>query len=103
MMLDATQSYDKILDQERIFGWQAALFPSGWSGIHRIDTGCYRDGVIQVVSGPMGKEKIHFQAPSPNEVKGNGCVFKLVQQRDRNRRCFKSCNCTLLVYNNPSI
>lgn len=75
MMLDATQSYDKILDQERIFGWQAALFPSGWSGIHRIDTGCYRDGVIQVVSGPMGKEKIHFQAPSPNEVKKEMDVF----------------------------
>ena len=64
MMLDATQRYDKPLDQERIFGWHAALFPIGWSGMQRIDTGCYRDGEMQVVSGPMGKEKIHFQAPS---------------------------------------
>ncbi len=69
MMLDATQRFDSPLDHERIFGWHAALFPTGWSGMHRIDTGCYRDGEMQVVSGPMGKEKIHFQAPSPNVVK----------------------------------
>ena len=68
MMLDATQIYYKPLDQERIFGWHAALFPSGWSGMQRIATGCYRDGEMQVVSGPMGKEKIHFQAPSPDVV-----------------------------------
>ena len=68
MMLDATQRYDAILDHERIFGWHAALFPTGWSGMHRIDTGCYRDGEMQVVSGPMGKEKIHFQAPSAKVV-----------------------------------
>ena len=64
MMLDATQRYNKPLDQERIFGWHAALFPTGWSGMHRIDIGCYRKGEMQVVSGPMGKEKIHFEAPS---------------------------------------
>ena len=69
MMLDATQRYDSPIDQERIFGWHAALFPTGWSGMHRIGTGCYRDGEMQVVSGPMGKEKIHFQAPPPNVVK----------------------------------
>ncbi len=69
MMLDATQNYDKLLNQERIFGWHAALFPTGWSGMHRIDAGCYRDGEMQVVSGSMGKEKIHFQAPSPSVVK----------------------------------
>jgi Fic family protein len=69
MMLDATQRYDKALNQERIYGWHAALFPTGWSGIHRIETGCYRDGEMQIVSGPMGKERIHFQAPSPNVVK----------------------------------
>ncbi len=65
MMLDATQKYDEPLDKERLFGWHAALFPTGWSGMHRIDTGCYRNGEMQVGSGPMGKEKIHFQAPSP--------------------------------------
>ncbi|MBK5208295.1 MAG: Fic family protein [Flavobacteriaceae bacterium] len=69
LMLDATQRFDRILVHERIFGWHAALFPTGWSGMHRIVTGCYRDGEMQVVSGPMGKEKIHFQAPSASVVK----------------------------------
>ena len=69
MMLDATQNYNKPLNEERLFGWHAALFPTGWSGMHRIDTGCYRKGEMQVVSGPMGKEKIHFHAPSPEQVK----------------------------------
>jgi len=69
MMLDATQKYNKLLDDERLFGWHAALFPSGRSGMHKIDVGCYRKGEMQVVSGPMGKEKIHYQAPSPNLVK----------------------------------
>lgn len=75
MMLDATQRYDQPLDQERIFGWHAALFPTGWSGMYRIDTGRYRDGEMQVVSGPMGKEKIHFQAPSAKVVKKEMDVF----------------------------
>lgn len=68
MMLDATQKYDAPLNHERIFGWHAALFPTGWSGMNRIDTGCYRSGEMQVVSGPMGKERVHFQAPSPHVV-----------------------------------
>jgi Fic family protein len=75
MMLDATQRYDKLLDQERIFGWHAALFPTGWSGMHRIDTGCYRKDEMQVVSGPMGKERIHFQAPSATEVEKEMVMF----------------------------
>lgn len=69
MMLDATQRYASPLDHERIFGWHAALFPTGWSGMHRIDAGRYRDGEMQVVSGPMGREKVHFQAPSPKVVR----------------------------------
>lgn len=68
MMLNATQNYKEQLNEERLFGWHAALFPAGWSGMHRIDTGCYRKGEMQVVSGPMGKEKIHYQAPSPARV-----------------------------------
>jgi len=75
MMLDATQRYDRPLDQERIFGWHAALFPTGWNGMHRIDTGSYRMGEMQVVSGPMGKERIHFQAPSATEVKKEMDMF----------------------------
>ncbi len=69
MMLDATQNYNKPLGDERLFGWHAALFPTGWSGMLRIDTGCYRKDEMQVVSGAMGKEKIHYQAPSHKLVK----------------------------------
>jgi len=69
MMLDATQNYNELLNEERLFGWHAALFPTGWSGMQRIDTGSYRKGEMQVVSGPMGKETIHYQAPSPERVK----------------------------------
>ena len=69
MMLDATQKYNHPLDEKRLFGWHAVLFPTGWSGMIRIDTGCYRKGEMQVVSGPMGKERVHYQAPSPESVK----------------------------------
>ena len=64
MILDATQKYNEPLDEERLFGWHAALFPTGWSGMLRIDTGCYRKDEMQVVSGPMGKEKVHYHTPS---------------------------------------
>jgi Fic family protein len=69
MMLDATQNYLKPIDDERLFGWHAALFPIGRSGMNKIETGCYRSGEMQVVSGPLGKEKIHFQAPPAYQVK----------------------------------
>lgn len=69
MMLDATQRYKEPLFEERLFGWHAALFPTGWSGMHRIDAGCYRKERMQVVSGAMGKEKVHFEAPSHERVK----------------------------------
>jgi len=75
MMLDATQNYNVPLNEERLFGWHAALFPTGWSGMHRIDTGCYRKGGMQVVSGPLGREKIHYQAPEPARVKLEMDVF----------------------------
>jgi Fic family protein len=75
MMLDATQNFNKPLNQERIFGWHASLFPIGWSGMHRIDAGCYRNGEMQVVSGPMGKEKVHFQAPQAKLVKREMDIF----------------------------
>jgi len=68
MMLDATQNYLQPLNEERLFGWQAALFPGGRSGMHNIETGCYRTGEMKVVSGPMGKEKVHYQAPPPGQV-----------------------------------
>ncbi len=69
MMLDATQNYLNKLDDERLFGWHAALFPMGRSSMFKIDVACYRTGEMQVVSGAMGKEKVHYQAPPPYEVK----------------------------------
>lgn len=69
MMLDATQNYQKTLTQERLFGWHAALFPIGYSGPYKIEVGQYRTGEMQVVSGVMGKEKIHFEAVKPELVK----------------------------------
>src|ERR1700761_9621043 len=67
MMLDATQKYKAPLTDERLFSWHAAMFPTGRSGMHRIVVGNYRNNSketpMQVVSGPMGKEKVHFQAP----------------------------------------
>jgi Fic family protein len=67
MMMDATQNYSTPLKDERLFGWHAAMFPTGRSGMHRILVGNYRDNSkkdpMQVVSGPMGKERVHFQAP----------------------------------------
>lgn len=66
MMLDATQGFQKRLTDERLFAWHAALFPTGRSGMTKIRVGAWRDdktGPMQVVSGPVGKEKVHFSAP----------------------------------------
>lgn len=68
MQLDATQNYDKPLSHDRLFGWHNVLFPTGMSGLYRIDVGKYRSGEMQVVSGPMGKERVHYQAPSADRV-----------------------------------
>ena len=68
MQLDATQNYDKPLSHDRLFGWHNVLFPTGMSGLYRIDVGKYRSGDMQVVSGAMGKEKVHYQAPSADRV-----------------------------------
>jgi Fic family protein len=69
MMLDATQRYTLPLTEERLFGWHAALFPTGYSGPYLIEVGRYRTGEMQVVSGAMGKEKVHYQAVKPELVK----------------------------------
>jgi Fic family protein len=71
MMVDATQNFKEPLSKERLCGWHAALFPTGRSGIHKIVTGDWRkaEGVpMQVVSGPAGREKIHFEAPPSSAV-----------------------------------
>ena len=77
MMLNATQQFNEPLTEERLFGWQASLFPSGRSGMHKIVVGAWRDNLpndpMQVVSGAAGKEKVHFEAPTaellPDEMK----------------------------------
>jgi len=66
MMLDATQNFNNPINKGRIVGWHAALFPTGYSGMYKIKVGDYRDdstGPMQVVSGSIGKEKIHYEAP----------------------------------------
>jgi Fic family protein len=72
MMLDATQNYDKPLTKERLFNWHAALFPTGRSGMSRIKVGAWRDdrtGPMQVVSGPIGRERVHYEAPPADRLK----------------------------------
>ncbi|NDA62540.1 MAG: Fic family protein [Chitinophagia bacterium] len=69
MMLDATQQYQQPLTNKRLFGWHAALFPTGYSGMLKIETGKYRSGEMQIVSGAMGKEKIHYVAVPAKDVK----------------------------------
>lgn len=71
MMLDATQFFSKPLTKERLFDWHAALFPTGRSGMYKITVGGWRTmdaGPMQVVSGPIDKEKIHFEAPSAERL-----------------------------------
>lgn len=69
MMLDATQRHTLPLTESRLFGWHAALFPTGYSGPYKIEVGRYRTGEMQVVSGAMGKEKVHYEAVKPKLVK----------------------------------
>ncbi len=73
MMLDATQHYDEPLTAQRLFDWHAALFPTGRSGMSRINVGAWRDdkkGLMQVVSGPIGKERVHYEAPVAARLRG---------------------------------
>lgn len=71
MMLDATQRYDLPLTKERLFGWHSALFPTGWSNMFKITVAEWRKdtkGSMQVVSGPLGREKVHFEAPAAERI-----------------------------------
>src|SRR3546814_1049051 len=71
MMLDATQRYDQPLTDERLFAWHAALFPTGRSGMTKITVGAWRPeeaGPMQVVLGPIGREKVHYQAPEAGRL-----------------------------------
>jgi Fic family protein len=78
MVLDATQHHAKPLTVERLFGWHAALFPTGYSGHVRIQVGAWRNdaaGPMQVVSGPVGREKVHYQAPPATALPTETAAF----------------------------
>jgi len=78
MMLDATQQFERPLSAERLFGWHAALFPTGRSGMHKILVGRWRDdstGPMQVVSGAMGRERVHYEAPAAGLLKKEMAAF----------------------------
>lgn len=68
VILDATQNFDQPLTQPRLLGWHNSLFQSGYSGYVKIDVAKYRSGGMKVVSGTFGREKIHFEAPSAEQV-----------------------------------
>ena len=86
MMLDATQKFQKPLTSERLFAWQSALFPTGRSGMVRITVGSWRtaeSGPMQVVSGAMGRERVHFEAPAAERVPHEMERFLLWLEQDR--------------------
>jgi len=72
MMLDVTQKYDQPLTDERLYDWHAALFPTGRSGMSKITVGAWRTdsgGPMQVVSGAIGRERVHYEAPAAKRLK----------------------------------
>ncbi len=83
MMLDATQKFDQPLTKKRLCNWHAALFPTGRSGFSKIRIGSWRSGPIQVVSGALGKEKIHFEGPEANQVDREMNIFLDWFNRDK--------------------
>jgi len=78
MILDATQNYDKPLTKERLFAWHASMFPTGYSDLRKIKVGARRDdaaGPTQVVSGAVGRERVHFQAPIATRIEQEMTTF----------------------------
>jgi Fic family protein len=72
MMLDATQNFNKPLTAKRLFGWHTALFPTGLSGVSKITVGTWRNAnsdPLQVVSGPIGRERVHYEAPEGSQIR----------------------------------
>ena len=83
VILDATGKYDAPLTDERLFGWHAALFPTGWSGLHKIVVGAWREGPMEVVSGPEGRHRVHFEAPeAPRLEKEMSAFIKWYNRKD---------------------
>lgn len=78
MMIDATHNFSRDLTEERLFAWHSALFPTGRSGMYKIAVGQWRtpeSGAMQVVSGPVGREKIHFEAPHADKISDEMVAF----------------------------
>lgn len=78
MVLDATQNHDQPLTAERLFGWHAAMFPTGYSGLTKIRVGNWRDdasGPMQVVSGPIHRQKVHYEAPPAARLEAEMSAF----------------------------
>lgn len=87
VMLDATQNYDKRMTKERICGWQSAMFPNSYSSLYKITTGEYRNdknGPMQVVSGAIGHEKIHYEAPPASVINSQmEQLFEFINNDDK--------------------
>ncbi len=78
MMFDATQNFDAPLTSERLCAWHAALFPTGRSGMSRITVGAWRNdrtGPMQVISGPIGRERVHYEAPPAAKLENEMQIF----------------------------
>lgn len=86
MMLDATRHYDQPVSAERLFAWHASLFPTGRSGMRKIRAGSWRDdstGPMQVVSGAVGRERVHFEAPAAEKLDREMQLFLAWFNEDR--------------------
>jgi Fic family protein len=87
VLIDATENHDTPLTPERLKAWQAAMFPTGYSGLHRIITGDWRGpDTMQIVSGPVGQEKIHYEAPPRDRIEKEMTEFI-----DWWQKSFKTC------------
>jgi len=75
MVLDATRNYDKSLTRERLFAWHASLFPTGYTGMRKIKVGAWRDAPMEVVSGPIGHERVHFEGPPADRIEREMTAF----------------------------
>jgi Fic family protein len=84
VLLDATHNHEKLLDKERLCGWHTALFPSGRSGFHPIVVGAWRNESMKVVSGPFGRQSVHYEAPPPERMDAEMASFFAWWKESRN-------------------
>src|SRR5664279_971356 len=105
MMLDATRHYDQPLTSERLSAWHASLFPTGRSGMTKITAGAWRDGgtgPMQVVSGPIGKEHVHFEAPKADRLLAEMHGFLNWFETDSGIDPVSKAGMACLLYTSPS-